>query len=584
MRSRVHAVGQHVRTASLRAYLISVYPAADERLHQLSWDKLIELYESLDYYYSYSEFSRSSVSPMVQSCNGSCLARVPAIPYLPRGAYYHARGRAPLDKGRFNAILWGSFVRHAEPLRVLVNPLSPLASREFFSSFGARMGPQPSWTSPFAIVRYVHYPKGLRSPRNRSGRPRKAMTTSKDSFFWLTADSVSETFSALNASRAHHKRMHDATDRLQKLRDGDAVEIEQWGGLLGPDECPPVCGLWANIWKGTGVMLRVRRPFISRSKTTAIVEMIESLADRNATGLDVLIDDLGASVPVRMLQVRHRTAPRWACLCAHILAHVPCAAAPRDGEAAREAMAGLARRWSALIGQLSPEDVARVAKQLGSTSYLDATFSQSERFALYWALGVCGKGQRASPFWSGSPVGPDGLITALACVLDHKTIILTASPNDNGLLHQELVDYELPEPLGWPSSTGGPDTNDVRRCLLEPFAFVAADQRRGVRAKELRRQQMHTFWKASAKFVLPTDPGAASSSQVFAPCNLGFGHDGGPGRVAQCTGPKVRTQPTALKACWAWCNGTASQAVLATASLAHVRRNIGTGFMRGVLR
>ena len=39
-----------------------------------------ELFESLDYY-SYSEFSRSPVSSMVQSCNGSCLARVPALLY-----------------------------------------------------------------------------------------------------------------------------------------------------------------------------------------------------------------------------------------------------------------------------------------------------------------------------------------------------------------------------------------------------------------------------------------------------------------------------------------------------------------------
>jgi hypothetical protein len=44
--------------------------------------------------------------------------------------------------------------------------------------------------------------------------------------------------------------------------------------------CPDKCGLWANIWRGTGVYMRVRQPFVSYSKMTAIVEMAEAVEAR----------------------------------------------------------------------------------------------------------------------------------------------------------------------------------------------------------------------------------------------------------------------------------------------------------------
>ena len=104
-------------------------------------------------------------------------------------------------------------------------------------------------------------------------------------------------------------------------------------------------------------------------------------------------------------------------------------------------------------------------------------FMASHRYALHWIYSICGVG----PFYMGrgqrGGLGWDALLATLACLLGHQTIILTASPNDNGLLHQEFVDFELPSHLGWSSSTttttsrrGGSDkhksaaTNDAERC------------------------------------------------------------------------------------------------------------------------
>lgn len=148
-------------------------------------------------------------------------------------------------------------------------------------------------------------------------------------------------------------------------------------------------------------------------------------------------------------------------------------------------------------------------------------------------------------------------------------MVLAASSNDNGLLHQEVVDFELPPPLGWPDVTGQ-FTNDVEWCANEPFAFVSEDRRGGVLAAVARRAQMHTHWRSIGKFARPTEPGGPPD-QPTAPCDLSFGRAGGPGEVHACRGPKTRTAPTSAKTCYAWCNGTAGQTALSIASIGHVR-------------
>ena len=76
------------------------------------------------------------------------------------------------------------------------------------------------------------------------------------------------------------RRAESSLARLLGLADGDLVEIEQWGGFLNADQCPPICGLFSNVWRGTGVALRVTSPFTSMNKGTAIVEMLTVLGER----------------------------------------------------------------------------------------------------------------------------------------------------------------------------------------------------------------------------------------------------------------------------------------------------------------
>ena len=230
---------------AVRSYLESVYPAAKQRLQLLNEQQLLRHFESLDYFYSTSEATLSSLRPhpnMLRISSGIGAA----LPYLPAGAFYHAVGHAPLDGGRFNAIQWGSYDRHTHPVKLLPSMLALDKSSQFYSSFGARIGPQPSWTSPAAIVRYVHYPSGLEQPpqtmlhaANLHTRAlRKAPISSIHAY----------PFDVVNAARVL---------RFSELRDGDLLEVELWGGLLNADECPPICGTWANLWSGTGLFLKV---------------------------------------------------------------------------------------------------------------------------------------------------------------------------------------------------------------------------------------------------------------------------------------------------------------------------------------
>ena len=130
----------------------------------------------------------------------------------------------------------------------------------------------------------------------------------------------------------------------------------------------------------------------------------------------------------------------------------------------------------------------------------------------------------------------DGLNCWFECalvwaVLGHHTVVLAASPNDNGLLHQELVDFDLPAGLGWTEPKGG-GTNDLGRCL-QPFPFAEADKRAGPRAVSYRRREMLRHWQTSEKFVLPRHDTSefvlpAHATGKALPCNLHFGNGADP--------------------------------------------------------
>ena len=81
--------------APIREYLEAVYPAAAPRLGHLPSKELYQLFESLDYYYNFSPEARAAVQPPVWTADN-----VPPLPYLPRGAYYHARGHARAARRR----------------------------------------------------------------------------------------------------------------------------------------------------------------------------------------------------------------------------------------------------------------------------------------------------------------------------------------------------------------------------------------------------------------------------------------------------------------------------------------------------
>ena len=66
--------------------------------------------------------------------------------------------------------------------------------------------------------------------------------------------------------------------------------------------------------------------------------------------------------------------------------------------------------------------------------------------------------------------------------------MLAASSNDNGMLHQELVDFHLPDGLGWAPfpreapDGGAPRTHGTARCIA-PFGWVQTDRAAGEAAE-----------------------------------------------------------------------------------------------------
>ena len=103
-------------------------------------------------------------------------------------------------------------------------------------------------------------------------------------------------------------------------------------------------------------------------------------------------------------------------------------------------------KWTYAAARMRPEQLIETFLALGDDERWAARgpaaeprLSEAERFGVHWLWGACGLGT----------FGMDRLLTALACLLDYGAVVLAASSNDNGLLHQEMVDFELPEGLGW---------------------------------------------------------------------------------------------------------------------------------------
>ena len=243
----------------LRSYLIGVYPAEAPTLRRLSGTGLVERFGALDYYYTCSPAMMLSLVPSTGGCvpissRYSMSSAAPALPYLPAGAFYRAvvgTATQPLT-----AFMYSSWSRHPTPVEVRAEPLLAAGLARFHSSFGARVGPTPSWTNPNALVRYPLYPSGLdlaallsgTAPKRHARPPRTG----------ANSQSTSVGFDLSNQTKV---------SRLLRLRDGDLMEVEQWGGpLYSSPECPPICGMWGNIYTGTGVFIRVARKRVTCAK------------------------------------------------------------------------------------------------------------------------------------------------------------------------------------------------------------------------------------------------------------------------------------------------------------------------------
>ena len=313
---------------------------------------------------------------------------------------------------------------------------------------------------------------------------------------------------------------------------------------------------------------------MSLNKVLAVVQMIQRLGERNATAVSVLATALRLERQVDACQTVHAGAPVGLCLAATLVAMHPC---PKAGGAAE--IMTLAKNWTAWAKRSTPQAVVDALTHLsdpqaaarderahgGGASFL-ARLLPAARFALHWLFGICGIGPAVL---RQSGLGWDAQLATLACALGHKTVVLAASSNDNGLLHQEFVDFDVPEPLGWagiPDEGAASGTNDMHRCL-QPFQWAERDREAGIRTEAMRHEQLRASLVSTAKFMLgPSEP-----------CALRFGpnrsaSDDAVGRFKACQVPRlsIRSPTSDAKACWAWCEGGMSQAYSAT-SLLQVR-------------
>ena len=527
-------------TAQTRAYLRAVHPSASKSVEELSETRVHTLFASLDYFYRCSDAMQQEVDHAfvpqaaarpcahgLQSGSDQRTFSLPPLPYLPSGVYFSAMGEPEEEKGLAGAngrtqplVAGGALWRWSWP-QALQRVDAPLrASCAPTSSYGARLGPAPLWTSPFALVKYVLHPNGL---------PTSGGTQLPPVAFQLHG--------------------HPRVKELFLLRDNDLLEVEQWGGWS--DVCPEVCGLFANIWRGTGVFLKVRRPLVTLSKMTAVIELLRILEVQSVNALVELASLLGLSI--------NQSGFLGDEFARTLLTEHPC---PVAGGAAEHVP--LFQKWLTKMRKYAARDQMDALLRLDDHPLALKLLSQRERYVLHWTLGLCGHG----PVRARTGVGWDGLIHVLACLTGHSTIVFAAAPNDNGLLHQEVVDFEG---AAWPAHNGTVQPSQVRHCLRAARGQAVATRPPLYKPE---REHIYDLWKQSHKWQLVTSIDAVRHAGV--PCTLGFGRSPvGLGSTDACTFrlPAARIRsigPSDALACWAWCAGQASQAH-ASASLLQVR-------------
>ena len=470
----------------VEAYLRALYPST-QRI-----ENAVAAFEALDYLYA----DRNILEPP------RFLAKqVPPLPYAPEGAYYAAKP-AHRKKAKWlagaNANRWRAPVRRRQA--------SKSASKRA-STVGGRFGPAPSWTNPLALVKY----------------PFPLSTTAKE------------------PSRA--ELLAAATTATVDLSSG-YVEVEQFGGPRWTRSgCPPVCGTWANIWRGTGVFLKLDRPVVAPTRLAAVVELVTRISrvENGAATLEAF-------------------AARSSMLAKRVKEFRAGGASVGEAVAGGAAAAGTGRGCRCFKEASALNGTARPLLRLAAVSGKTAAFLARVREArpVDWCANVCGNGQyydrQRAPM-----MALDGMLATLSCVLGTNAVVLTRSPNDNGLVHQELVDYDLPESLGgWPRPPEN-KLNALAKCAA-PFSNLPND------ADAL----LLDHWRSTNKWAL-----GDVARKKFEPCDLanpGGGGDAwtsgaGRGRCRVAQGDSIGSD----RACFVTCRNHIS-AAHANVSLTQVLR------------
>lgn len=512
---------------SLRRYLRAVYPMA-ETLRYSDHSELKAIFDSLDYLYNCDAEWMGAFVPPIQCMNISSRTSPPSLPYVPPGIFYSLGPGAPHLTERIPKPP-ASIVRWLQPVEVFTSPQGPPIRMR--SSMEGRFGPQPSWTPSSAIVRYVWWPVGF--SRHEADESNSTISQTPDGHSYRPSRPLVASAHTLSAAQV---RKRWAFARLQALRDGDWLEVQGHGGATWVRSCPYTCGLWLNVWRGTGVFMRVRSPFVSLSKATAIADMLIEVGRRRTargespwSGDDSNLANIGSHfaafartsrLNVSALRVLRRTYPEATEAEAVIMALYmlsmpsgPCPGktfAPHSNVYFDTEWVKAARRLA-----LSPRRVLYHLRLIEPQEYVGAFFA-------HWIHGICGIGARAraSKQWDAAY---DMLLAQLACMLGVHTLILGFSPNDNGLMHQEVIDYDLPQSSrvllqigfhAWPRIVPGTNHLNDKELCSPPFRKPKVRVQHKTAQEEKRRlehlrlaavERIVDHWDMECKFAF-VDP------------------------------------------------------------------------------
>ena len=507
---------------AVAAYMAGLYPVEGSKID------VTEAFEALDYFYA----PRRDVLAPPRTLDTT---KTPNLPYLPAGVYYEAPPKRRIT-GWIAGASQDRWWQDRTPLRR--RPATKASGRA--STVGSRFGPAPSWTNPLALVKYP---------------------------FPLATDPWSpQRAELLNAAT------EEATVQLRARVVSGYVEVEQFGGprwtLSG---CPPVCGTWANVWRGTGVFLKVNRPLVAPNRLAAIVELIRLVGA--ATGGQKALAAFARQAPSFEAKVRFlRAAPRFGekngitrrrgrgvSLEDAVAAAAADAGAGRGCRCLRELPLCSRTCFNATEYAYNYVQVGKYRSRLGIAGFLKRV---REARPEDWCANVCGTGG----YYQEQPMlGLDAMLATLSCLVGRDAVVLTRSSNDNGVMHQEVVDFDLPVSLGGWGDPGPGALNEFTRCAA-PFAAMPQN------ADVL----LLAHWKMTGKWAL-----SDVAQKTFEACDLanpGGGADAwtSPRGRDRCRGGRGRTRRHGLvdadRACYTTCRGHVS-AAHANVSLTQVLRD-----------